>query len=160
MNQDVGSIKDRLRRIMEQRTEEIERRWLDRVQQDIVKQPGVELTLLRDGMPDYLLELTKVLGSGADPLDHRAESAWARVARDHGIIRVRIGFDISQLVHEFIVLRRIIQEVVREEDPGARSGAVARRTASCCRTAAMIGSFTPVTTRTGRRAHRPDLRSL
>jgi len=117
MDQDARSVRERLRRIIEQRTEEIERRWLARVQQDIVKQPGVELTLLRDGMPDYLIELTKVLGNGADPLDHRAESAWARVARDHGITRVRIGFDIGQLVHEFIVLRRTIQEVVREEDP-------------------------------------------
>jgi signal transduction histidine kinase len=117
MDQDARSVRERLRRIIEQRTEEIERRWLARVQQDIVKQPGVELTLLRDGMPDYLIELTKVLGNGADPLDHRAESAWVRVARDHGITRVRIGFDIGQLVHEFIVLRRTIQEVVREEDP-------------------------------------------
>jgi signal transduction histidine kinase len=116
MDQDARSVRERLRQIIEERSEEIERRWLDRVQRDVVKQPGVELTLLRDGMPDYLLELTKVLGNGADPLDHRAESAWARVARDHGITRVRIGFDIGQLVHEFIVLRRTIQEVVREED--------------------------------------------
>src|SRR5204862_6285799 len=56
-----------------------------------------------------------------EPLDYRAGSAWARVARDHGITRVRIGFDISQLVHEFIVLRRTIQEVVREEDPALGS---------------------------------------
>jgi signal transduction histidine kinase len=117
MDQDAGSVRERLRRVIEQQTEEIERRWLDRVQQDVVKRPGVELSLLRDGMPDYLLELTKVLGNGTDPFEHRAESAWARVARDHGITRVRIGFDISQLVHEFIVLRRTIQEVVREEDP-------------------------------------------
>ena len=124
MDQDAGSIRERLRRIIEQRTEEIERRWLDRVQRDIVKQPGVELTLLRDGMPDYLLELTKALGNGAEPLDHRAESAWAHVARDHGITRVRLGFDISQLVHEFIVLRRTIEEVVREEDPSLASADV------------------------------------
>ena len=116
MNQDA-SVAERLRRIIEHRSEEIERRWLDRVQRDVVKQPGVELTLLRDGMPDYLLELTKVLGNGADALDHRAESAWSRVARDHGITRVRIGFDVGQLIHEFIVLRRIIHEVVREDDP-------------------------------------------
>jgi len=117
MDKHPRSVTERLRRIIEQRTEEIERRWLDRVQRDVVKQPGVELTLLRDGMPDYLRELTKALANEAEPLDHRAESAWSRVARDHGITRVRIGFDISQLVHEFIVLRRIIEEVVREEDP-------------------------------------------
>jgi signal transduction histidine kinase len=117
MDKHAHSVRERLGRIIEQRTEEIERRWLDRIQLDVVKQPGIALTLLRDGMPDYLLALTKVLGSGAHPLERRAESAWSRVARDHGITRVRIGFDISQLVHEFIVLRRTIQEVAREEDP-------------------------------------------
>ncbi|HVV51078.1 MAG TPA: sensor histidine kinase [Polyangia bacterium] len=124
MNDDAGSVRGRLGRIIEQRSEEIERRWLERIQQDVVKQPGVELTLLRDGMPHYLLELTKLLGNGVDPLDDRAESAWTRVARDHGITRVRIGFDISQLVHEFMVLRRTIQEVVREEDASLPSADV------------------------------------
>ena len=72
-------------------------------------------------MPDYLAELTKVLGNSVEPLGNRAGSAWSTVAREHGITRVRIGFDISQLVHEFIVLRRTIQEVVREEDPSLAS---------------------------------------
>ena len=121
MDQDASSVRQRLGRIIEQRADDIERRWLDRVQRDVVKQPGVELTLLRDGMPDYLLELTKALGNGVESLDGRAESAWSRVARDHGITRVRIGFDISQLVHEFIVLRRTIQDVVSEEDPSLAS---------------------------------------
>jgi len=117
MDQDARTVRERLRQLIQQRSGEIERRWLERVQTDVVKQPGVELTLLRDGMPDYLLALTNVLGNGAEPLDHRAESAWTRVARDHGITRVRIGFDVSQLVHEFIVLRRTINEVVSEEEP-------------------------------------------
>jgi signal transduction histidine kinase len=121
VDQDATSVRERLRRIIERRAQDIERRWLDRIQKDVVKEPGVELTLLRDGMPDYLLELTRALASGAEPLDYRAESAWSRVARDHGITRVRIGFDISQLVHEFIVLRRTIQEIVREEDPALGS---------------------------------------
>ena len=41
---------------------------------------------------------------------------WSTVAKDHGITRVRIGFDISQLVHEFVVLRRVIYEVAQEHD--------------------------------------------
>jgi len=71
MDQDASSVRQRLRRLIEQRADDIERRWLDRVQRDVVKQPGVELTLLRDGMPDYLLELTKALGNGVEPLDGR-----------------------------------------------------------------------------------------
>ena len=40
------------------------------------------------------------------------------MARDHGITRVRIGFDIGQLVHEFVVLRRVIFDVVQKHEPG------------------------------------------
>jgi signal transduction histidine kinase len=79
--------------------------------------PGVELTQLRNAIPHYLVELAKVLAKGDDPLDHRAEAAWSKVAREHGITRVRIGFDISQLVHEFIVLRQVIQEVMSVHVP-------------------------------------------
>src|SRR5438034_255831 len=79
MDQDATSVRERLRRIIERRAQDIERRWLERIQRDVVKEPGVELTLLRDGMPDYLRELTKALANGAEPLDYRAGSAWARV---------------------------------------------------------------------------------
>ena len=75
MGQDAGSVRERVRRVIERRSEDIERRWLARVQQDIVKQPGVELTLLRDGMPDYLrlpfAALTVVFGLTAVALTGR-----------------------------------------------------------------------------------------
>src|SRR5688572_26185878 len=96
----------RLGRIIGEHKSEIERRWLERVQRDIVKSSGVELTQLRDGIPDYLAALVDLLHvkRGLE-LDRTARSAWEDVAREHGITRVRIGFDIGQLVHEFIVLR-------------------------------------------------------
>jgi signal transduction histidine kinase len=106
-----------LRRLIDQHRDEIERHWLDRVQHDVAKKPGVELTELRNAMPRYIAELVNALAGGAESFDHGAESAWSSVAREHGITRVRIGFDISQLVHEFIVLRRIIGEVGRESEP-------------------------------------------
>jgi signal transduction histidine kinase len=115
-----GPVNERLSRIIEQQSEEIERRWLETVQRDVVKTPGVELTLLRDGMPDYLIELAKALKNSTtstQSLDRLAESAWSNVARQHGITRVRLGFDISQLVHEFVVLRRVINEVVHKREP-------------------------------------------
>jgi len=37
------------------------------------------------------------------------------VAREHALTRVNLGFDIGQLVHEFIVLRQMIFLVAREE---------------------------------------------
>ena len=92
---------------------EIVRRWLERVQRD-VRQPGVSPTQLRDGMPAYLTALARLLTSAQNPSTEGAGRAWQEVAREHGVTRVRIGFDISQLVHEFIVLRHVIREVVAE----------------------------------------------
>jgi len=114
------TTRERLRAIIENQREEIEQLWLERVQRDIVKTPGLELTQLRDGMPDYLIALSKALRgskSTGESLGERGESAWVQVARDHGITRVRIGFDITQLIHEFVVLRRVISEVAKKYDP-------------------------------------------
>jgi signal transduction histidine kinase len=97
---------------------EIEEAWLARIQKDVVKTPGVELTTLRNAMPDYLKALVTLLASPQDAtLDLTGRQAWADVAREHGITRVRIGFDISQLVHEFIVLRQVIRELAVEPGP-------------------------------------------
>ncbi len=94
---------------------QIEDRWLERVQRDIAGAPGVELTQLRDGMPDYLRALGSMLrGAREDRWEKRGRAAWSNVAREHGVTRVRIGFDINQLVHEFVVLRQVISEHARQ----------------------------------------------
>jgi hypothetical protein len=112
-----ANIARRLGRLIDQERPEIERRWLEHVQKDVSQAKGVELTQLRDGMPDYLVAMVKLLeAADFDLLSGHATSAWAAVAREHGITRVRIGFDISQLVHEFIVLRRVIGEIA-DRDP-------------------------------------------
>jgi len=107
----------RLGRLIDEARPEIERRWLEHVRKDVSEAKGVELTQLRDGIPDYLVAMVKLLeAADFDLLGGHATSAWADVAREHGITRVRIGFDISQLVHEFIVLRRVIGEIA-DRDP-------------------------------------------
>jgi signal transduction histidine kinase len=94
---------------------EIERRWLEQVQADVARRPGIGLTQLRDGMPDYLDALVDLLHhSRGESLDVRAQEAWARIAHEHGITRVRIGFDVAQLVHEFVVLRHVIRDIAEE----------------------------------------------
>jgi signal transduction histidine kinase len=106
----------RLGELIEAEVAEIERRWLERVQRDVAEAQGVELTQLRDGIPDYLSAMVRLLKDAElHLLNGRASSAWSDVAREHGITRVRIGFDISQLIHEFVVLRRVIGEVVDRE---------------------------------------------
>jgi len=119
---DTGSetCRERLSKIIGDHHHEIEQRWLERVQRDVLARPGVEPTQLRDGMPDYLIALSNALRSHstAEALGERGESAWSKVAKEHGITRVRIGFNISQLVHEFVVLRRVIYEVAQQHDAG------------------------------------------
>jgi len=87
---------------------DIEKRWLKKVTEEIAKRPPVELSHLRDGIPDYLAALAQILSS---PMDGQESGVaiWADVARGHGITRVQAGFDIDQLVHEFVVLRREIR---------------------------------------------------
>jgi signal transduction histidine kinase len=116
-----ADIARRLGGLIEAELKEIERRWLEQVQRDVAKAHGVELTQLRDGIPDYLAAMVRLLKEGdLNLLSGHARSAWADVAREHGITRVRIGFDISQLVHEFVVLRRVISDVAdRDAELGA-----------------------------------------
>jgi signal transduction histidine kinase len=105
----------RLAKLIEQQRLEIERRWLDRVQRDLAGGSGIEPTHLRDGLPDYLAALAQLLSSEDRNLSESAEPAWAKVAREHGITRVRIGFDLDQLIHEFIILRHVIREIAVED---------------------------------------------
>jgi hypothetical protein len=104
-----ADVPRRLGRLIEAAAPEIERRWLEQVRRDVAEAEGVELTQLRDGIPHYLSAMVSLLKqSKLDVLAGDASAAWADVAREHGITRVRIGFDISQLIHEFVVLRRVI----------------------------------------------------
>jgi len=115
MSNTTDEANARLGRIIAKECKEIERRWLDRVMRDIVKTPSVEITQLRDGMPHYLDALVTVLcGEARDGIAQGAHGAWTAVAREHGVTRVQIGFNITQLVHEFIVLRQGIRDVVCE----------------------------------------------
>lgn len=106
----------RLSALIDENRAEIERRWLERVETDVCRNPGVELTHLRDGLPDYLVALVALLSQPKEQAGYArsGEPAWAKVAREHGITRVRIGFDINQLVHEFVVLRHVIREIGQE----------------------------------------------
>jgi signal transduction histidine kinase len=101
-----------LGRKIDDKRKQIEQEWLARVQRDVVKTPHVGITQLRDAMPDYLVALVGLLRGGASAADTGAGPAWADVAREHGVTRVRIGFDIGQLVHEFVVLRHVIWDNV------------------------------------------------
>lgn len=87
-----------------------------------MRSPGIELTQLQAGLPDYLRAIVELLRSdGGTELDESSSHAWAKVAREHGITRVHQGFDISQLIHEFMVLRQVIEDVI-EASEGSLDG--------------------------------------
>ncbi len=114
MPRDSDTAAKRLSEVIGHNRTEIEQRWLARVQAHVDAR-GVSLTNLRDGLPDYLKALTALLAENAAPdLESKAKPVWADVAREHGITRVRIGFDIDQLIEEFIVLRQVIREVAEQ----------------------------------------------
>ncbi len=92
--------------------EEIEQRWIESVARS-VKGRDISMTELRDSLPDYLLRLADGLRQ-ANPTGG-GYATWETVARSHAAERVRLGFDIDQLVHEFIVLRQVILRVVESE---------------------------------------------
>src|SRR5688572_19897412 len=92
----------------------IENRWLERVKTDVLQAAGAELTQLRDGLPDYLDAMVDLLRRGnVDDISPLSQEAWSKIAQEHGVTRVRLGFDITQLVHEFVVLRHVIEDVAR-----------------------------------------------
>jgi signal transduction histidine kinase len=80
-----------------------------------VENKAIGLTDLRNAMPDYLTSLIRTLRETSGTVEQGGAAAWAVIAREHAVTRVRLGFDIEQLVHEFIVLRQILFDVAREE---------------------------------------------
>ncbi len=99
---------------IDRRQGDVIRRWIEQVYADLTTS-RVDPTALKDALDDYLSSLTAALRRN-DPLKHTARAAWSEIAREHAITRVRLGFDIDQLVHEFIVLRCVLSDVVREEN--------------------------------------------
>jgi two-component system sensor histidine kinase SenX3 len=103
----------RLGTLIARKRGDIERRWFARVCNDLGAANKGEPSELRDGMPDYLEALADTLRKEGNFV-HGVELAWSNMAREHGVTRVQLGFDINQLVHEFVVLRRVIREVAHE----------------------------------------------
>ncbi len=103
----------RLAAVVERRRESIEQRWLQQVLTDVGDR-DITLTALRRAMPDYLVALVRALREHPMGETSGAE-AWSGVAREHAVTHVQLGFDIAQLLHEFIVLRQILFDVVAEE---------------------------------------------
>ena len=94
-----------LAEMIERRAQDVVDRWLEQVRADAYA-ARVPITDLRDGIQDYLTRLSELLRSGQS-LEQAGISAWTDVAREHALTRVRLGFDVTELFHELVILRRV-----------------------------------------------------
>jgi two-component system, OmpR family, phosphate regulon sensor histidine kinase PhoR len=99
--------------VLQRRREEIVRRWLECLERELGP-CGLDQSQLRDAIPDYLVKIAEMLQAGASPQTDGGEM-WAGIAQAHGVARVEQGFDIRDLMREFVLLRLVIVEVAREE---------------------------------------------
>lgn len=111
-NQEEKQRRDALADTIDERRDEVIQRWLAWVNADVAKS-HVDPTALQDGIGEYLAKLAIAL-RGGDPLSAGATAVWIDIAREHAVTRVKLGFDIDQLVHEFILLRRVLTDVAEE----------------------------------------------
>jgi signal transduction histidine kinase len=92
---------------------EVEQRWLASITPHL-KHHGLPEPELRDSVPDYIQALAAALRrEGPVSMEERGGEEWAHIARQHAVIRVRHGFDVGEVLREFMVLRRVISEVLR-----------------------------------------------
>lgn len=116
-----AALRKALADLIQRRQHEIEARWIASVLADIGART-IDPTELRDAIPHYLETLARELRSDAatSTVEMEGNAAWAPIAEEHAITRVRQGFDIEQLVHEFVLLRRTLLAVARENGLGDR----------------------------------------
>lgn len=95
--------------------DEVEQRWLQLVGTELNRHSLSE-TELRDSIPDYLTSLAEQLRrDDAQTMTERGAEAWTPVAREHALTRIRLGFDIDEVLQEFILLRRVLLDVLGEQ---------------------------------------------
>ena len=97
------------------RKREIIERWLDQVRKRLENRT-IDAADLEDGLEQYLEGISETLKKRENPVQTNGGTLWEEVAREHAATRVKLGFNISQLIEEFFILRRIIFDVAREED--------------------------------------------
>lgn len=106
-------VRARLADCIDEQRDEIQRRWQAQVREEL-RLEHLSSGDLRDAIPDYLVHLGAAL-RGTDALAEAGEAGWKRIAREHAVTRVRLGFDIEKLVQEFFILRRVLFRVMCEK---------------------------------------------
>src|SRR5262249_7211390 len=101
--------------VIARRRGDIERRWLDRVADEVPGAESLSPSELRDAMPEYLNRLAVGLRESTTA-NIGGSFSWQSVAREHAEARVRHGFDVDQIIRELVILRHVIVAAVEEEE--------------------------------------------
>jgi signal transduction histidine kinase len=102
-----------LAQVIESRRAEIERRWMNEVTRELGPRDLSE-TELKDSIPDYLLAIARGLRGAGNGCEFGGSEAWGEVAEKHAVTRVQHGFDVDEVVKEFIILRNVMIDVLRD----------------------------------------------
>jgi signal transduction histidine kinase len=95
---------------------DIIRRWMALVDGEIVPD-GMRTAELLDHLPIFLDELVAALADGESP-------STSPTAAQHGVQRLRLGFDLGGVVHEYGALRKAILEAAAESEGAIASADV------------------------------------
>ena len=94
-----------LRELLAARRQDILRRFVDGVRESDIGTAAIEKPLLLDGLPNFLDRIIGALGDAPPTLTmDAAESGPATTARDHGLQRWELGYDVRELVREYGIL--------------------------------------------------------
>ncbi|MGH7280296.1 MAG: ATP-binding protein [Polyangiaceae bacterium] len=99
--------------ILASERDEIVRRFVRATEKSSATPDGVPRTLLVDKIPRFLDEMVARLARSAHPWQPEATSS--ATAREHGVQREKLGYDLTALVREYGILRHCILEVAREK---------------------------------------------
>ena len=84
-----------LRELLATRRQDIVRRFVDGVHESDIGTAGIEKPLVLEGLPSFLDRIIGALGDASPTLTtDAAESGPAATARDHGLQRWELGYDV------------------------------------------------------------------
>jgi two-component system, OmpR family, phosphate regulon sensor histidine kinase PhoR len=104
----VNENVDRLVNLIKTQREALLARWREQVRQ-LPGAAGLDTPTINDEVPQLLDNLAEVLGTGSGTRESNAISA------EHGLLRWQAGFDVTEVVAEYNILRQCLQDAAERD---------------------------------------------
>lgn len=104
----------RLSTLIQNRRDELLARWREQVRQ-LPAAANLDTPTINDQVPELLARLAESLNDADEPRETNAISA------EHGLLRWQAGFDVTEVVAEYNILRQCVQQAA-EQDGTSLSG--------------------------------------